>query len=162
MILHSFFIFFSCLLAWLLFPTLSIVFFVVGVFFMFVAGGLVYCLRVRCVLVFSFMSMLLVVFVVFCAGCCVPLVSLAVGLLEFFYVFQVVFWSILLLPFVAQQYYVSGRPYAGVLSAFFFSVLAALFSLFFVAMPVYGSIYLVFCFVLLWVLEKNYGAGAGS
>ena len=158
MVLHALFIFFSCLLAYLLMPMPSIVLFMVGFFFMFVAVGAIYRFDVRRVLVLSLASVLPIVLIVLYAGQGIPPISMAMGLLETFYVLQAALWPSLLLPLMTRQYYVYGKPYTGVVSTFLLSILTALLSLFIAVMPVYGSIYLVFCIALLGMLEREYGS----
>ena len=161
MILHSALIFFSCVLAYLLVPLSSIVLFVAGLFFMLVAVGTAYCIRTHLILVYSSASTLFAVLVILYVSWAVPLVSVAIGLLDFFYVLQAFFWPLALLPLIARQYYVHGKSYSAVASAFILSVLAALLSLVTAFMLVYAAMYLVFCVVLVWVLGREYGV-AGS
>jgi len=157
MILHSILIFFSCVLAYLLMPLPSIVFFVAGLSFMLVAVGTAYRIRTHLILVYSSALTLGVVLIILYAAWVVPLVSVAIGLLDFFYVLQAFFWLSAFLPLVARRYYVHGKSYSAVASTFILSVLAALLSLVTAFMLVYAAVYLVFCVALGWVLEGGYG-----
>ena len=149
MILHSIFIFFSCLLACLLLPALSILFFLAGLFFMFVAVGVVYRMSIWRIFVFSIMPVLFVVAIVIYVGMEIPIVSVALGLLDFFYVLQSALWGFLLLPFVARQYYRFGEINYGIVFSLCLSVLVSLLSLFVVLIIVYDLVYMFFCFILL-------------
>jgi len=126
---------------------------------MFVAVGVIYRISVWRIFVFSIIPVLFVVAVVFYVGMSIPIVSVALGLLEFFLVLQSALWAFFLLPFVARQYYVCGRPYRGVVLSLCLSVFVSLLSLFIALIYVYGLIYFVFCIVLLWVLEGEYATG---
>ncbi len=161
MILHSALIFFSCVLAYLLMPLPSVVLFLAGLFFMLVAVGVAYRIRTHLILVCSSASTLFAVLVILYVSWVVPLVSVAIGLLDFFYVLQALFWPPALLPLVARRYYVYGKSYSAAASTFILSVLAALLSLVTAFMLVYAAMYLVFCVVLVWVLGREYGV-AGS
>ena len=157
-LLHATFIFFSSILAYFLVPTVAIALFVVGLFFMFMAVGAVYHMHMRRIVFFSLAPTLFVVVAILSVLYVVSPVSLAIGLLEFFYVLQVVFWPFILTPLIARQYYVYGKHYSRVASTFSLSILAMFLSLFVAAMLIYASIYLAFCIVLLHVLEKEYGS----
>jgi len=157
-LLHATFIFFSSILAYFLVPTVAIALFVVGFFFMFMAIGAIYRLHVQRMVLFSLTPTLLVVLVIFGVLQIVPPISLAIGLLDIFYVLQSVFWPFTLTPIIARQYYVYEKHYSRVASTFSLSILAMFLSLFVAAMLIYASIYLAFCIVLLHVLEKEYGS----
>ena len=159
-LLHVTFIFFSSILAYFLVPAVAIVFFVVGFFLMFMAVGAIYRMHMWRVVLFSLAPMLFVVLAILSVLHVVSLISLAIGLLEFFYVLQAVFWPFVLAPLIVRQYYVYGRHYSTIAFTFSLSILAMLLSLVIVVMPVYASIYFAFCIILMRVLEKEYGLGS--
>lgn len=162
MLLHAIFIFFSSVMAYLLIPVASIVLFLAGFFLMFVAVCLIYRVDMWRAVFFSLIPVLFVSATILALVGTVSLVSIAIGLLEFFYVLQVFFWSFALVPFIARQYYVYGRRYDNVVLVFLVSVFAALLSLFVGIMLVYASIYLVFCVVLAYVFEREYASSHSS
>ena len=157
MLLHAVFIFFSSILVCLLVPGIAIALFLAGFFLMFMAVGTIYHMRVLRIVLISLAPTLLVVATILYMSLYVASVSLAFGLLEFFYVLQAVFWPFVLAPLIAQQYYVYGKPYAKAVSALAISILSMLLSLVTAAMPIYALTYLAFC-IIMYVLEKEYGS----
>ncbi len=150
------------MLAYILVPAPSIVLFVAGLFLMFMCVGAIYRLHMWHSIALSLVPTLFAVSVMLHVIHEVSLVSLAIGVLESFYVLQALLWPLLLMPLIVRQYYVYGRQYLPVVLVFVLSVVVMLLSLFFVAMPVYAAMYFVFCVSLLWVLERMYGLGAST
>ena len=144
------------MLACLLVPLPSIVLFLAGLFFIPMAVGAAYRMRTRLILVCSSALTLGAVLIILYATLKAPRVSVAVGLLDFFYVLQAFFWPFVFLPLLVRQYYVHKKPYSAAASAFILSVLAALLSLVTAFMLVYAAVYLVFCVALGWVLGRGY------
>jgi len=158
MILHAAFIFFSCLSIMPLSTALivpSIILFHVGMFAAFLVLGRIYLDCQKCVPVFSTVLTCVLGLAVACLCWVMSLVTVAVSVLDVFFVLQPLFWLVVLRPVFMEDE--ARRDLLGIYGLFVVSVVVAVLSLFTWYVLLYGAVYALFCVALGFLLEGHYG-----
>lgn len=149
MILHSSFILLSCILVMLsydIFVMASILLFLAGLFVVSYIVGKVYFYSLKQVLIFMVIMSGFLVFVIGYLCIILPVIVVAVSILDVFFILQAVFWPLALRPILMCSN--SGNHVNKRYSAFILSIVAAFLSLFVGYQVIYGAIYLVFCIMM--------------
>jgi len=158
MILHAAFIFFSCLSIMPLSTALivpSIILFHAGMFAAFLVLGRIYLDCQKCVPVFSTVLTCVLGLAVACLCWVMSLVTVAVSVLDVFFVLQPLFWLVVLRPVCMGDR--AWRGLWGVCGLFVVSVVVVVLSFFTWYVLLYGAVYALFCVVLGFLLEGHYG-----
>ena len=156
-ILHSLLIFFSGLLTLFYgegFLAASLVLFLMGLLFFLLTACRIYGLGGKPALLVSGSATMILGIVVVYLCLHIPLVTLAVSILDIFFVLQPLFWAVALRPTMIRCF-LTKKTCAGA-SIFILSLAVAILSLATCYVLVYSTLYLFFCLIAhRYVLEES-------
>jgi len=154
-VLHATFIFFSVLFLmvyWEILSIISIVFSLVALFLVFLAMGRLYGFNLRRTVALSTSITLLLTSIVVICALMLPLMVIAVSILDMFFVSQTLLWIIALRPIILSGTFAN---HTSIKYVYVLSLTVAILSLITSYILVYGALYLLFCLIIYRFMSKK-------